>query len=57
MFWGLTFALVGFIILVVSVGGADLVQTLLAVTGVYSAIGIAYGVWAARRAVQSSRVG
>jgi len=56
-FWGLTFALIGFMLFVASVGGVGLIRVLLAVTAGYSMLGVAYGCWAARDAVRRSRAG
>lgn len=54
-FWSLTFALIGFVIFIASVGGEHLVRLLLISTATYSIIGAVYGTWAARTAVLRSR--
>jgi len=55
-FWGVSFALIGFVIFVASVGDISLIRALLAVLAAYSIVGIAYGVWAARNAVLRSQM-
>ena len=54
-FWGLTFAMIGFALFVASVGGNDLVRLFLAATAAYSILGMAWGGWAARKAVMRSK--
>jgi hypothetical protein len=56
-FWTLTFALMGFVLFVASVGGEHLVRLMLTLTATYSIIGATYGAWAARKAVARLRIG
>lgn len=53
-FWSLTFALIGLTTVVAFVGSDRLARALLAVMVGYSILGIAYGTWAARKAVLRS---
>jgi hypothetical protein len=51
IFWGLTLTLMGSIALAATVGGYELARTVIVAAGAYSVIGLAYGLWAALRAV------
>jgi hypothetical protein len=51
IFWGLTLTLMGLIALAATIGGYQLARIVLVAAGVYSVIGLAYGLWTALRAV------